>query len=141
MTINTNFKHSELTEIIIQTFHEVYRELGYGFAEVVYRNSLQVALLQKGLEAKTEVPISVRFRGAVVGDFKADLVVNKCVLLELKAADGIVAAHEAQLLNYLRTTSLEVGLILNFGPKPQVRRLIFENSRKQAHTFAAGESL
>ena len=82
--------------------------------------------------------VPVFFRGVNVGDFRADLVVNDCVLLELKTAETIVIAHEAQLLNYLRATSLEVGLILNFGPKAQVRRLLFDNDRKQARVHRVG---
>ena len=140
MGINSTYKHSELTDIVIKTFYEVYNELGYGFAEVVYRNSLQIALIAKGLEARTEVYMPVLFRGATVGDFKADLVVNNCLILELKAADAIVRAHEAQLLNYLRASSIEIGLILNFGPKPELRRLVYENSRKQVKVFRAHQT-
>ena len=131
MTINTKYKHSELTDLIIRIFYEVYNELGCGFLESVYRNSLQLALIERGLRAEAEVPIAVFFRDQRVGDFRADLIVNGCILLELKAAETIVAAHEAQVLNYLRSTPLELGLILNFGPKPQVRRLLFDNARKQ----------
>jgi len=140
MTINSTYKHSELTDLVIKTFYEVYNELGYGFAEVVYRNSLQIALIEKGLEAKAEVHIPVLFHGANVGDFKPDLIVNNCLILELKAADTIVRAHEAQLLNYLRASSIEVGLILNFGPKPELRRLVYENSRKQVKVFRASQT-
>lgn len=140
MGTNSTYKHSELTDIVIKTFYEVYNELGYGVAEVVYRNALQIALIAKGLEARTEVHIPVLFRGATVGDFKADLVVNNCLILELKAADAIVRAHEAQLLNYLRASSIEIGLILNFGPKPELRRLVYENSRKQVKVFRAHQT-
>ena len=127
-----NFKHSELTEIIIGIFYEVYGELGHGFLESVYRNSMALALRKKGLSVQAEAPITVFFRGENVGDFRADLVVEGRILLELKTAEAIVAAHEAQVLNYLRSTDLELGLILNFGPKPQIRRLLFDNERKQA---------
>ena len=92
---------------------------------------LKLALETKGLTVDAEVPVHVFFRGTNVGDFRADLVVNQLILLELKSAETIVAAHEAQLLNYLRATTLEVGLILNFGPKAQIRRLLFDNVRKQ----------
>jgi len=127
--------------MIIGVFYEVYNELGVGFLESVYRNSLQLALISKGLTVEAELPISVFFRGRNVGDFKADLVVNHTVLIELKTAEDIVSAHEAQVLNYLRATSLEVGLLLNFGPKPQVRRFLLDNSRKLVRVHKAGTSL
>jgi GxxExxY protein len=88
----------------------------------------------------TEVAVPVFFRGKTVGDFRADMVVNGCVLLELKTAEAISIAHEAQLLNYLRATNLEVGLILNFGPKAQVRRLAYDNTRKRFKSQRAGVS-
>ena len=132
MANSGNFKHSELTEIIIGVFYEVYGELGHGFLESVYRNSMNLALRKKGLSVQAEAPIAVFFRGENVGDFRADLVVEGCILLELKTAETIVAAHEAQVLNYLRSTTLELGLILNFGPKPQIRRFLLDNERKQA---------
>jgi GxxExxY protein len=138
MAIDPNYKHSELTELIIGVFYEVYNELGFGFLESVYRNSLHLALLEKGLAVEQEVPVTVFFRGKNVGDFRADLVVNETILLELKTAEQIVAAHESQVLNYLRSTSLELGLILNFGPRPQVRRLLLDNSRKHAKAQHAG---
>src|ERR1700733_8085855 len=118
MAINSNYKHSELTELIIGVFYEVYNELGFGFLESVYRNSLHLALLEKGLTVEQESPITVFFCGKNVGVFRAVLVVNRVILLELKTANQIIAAHESQVLNYLRSTSLELGLILNFGPKP-----------------------
>ena len=95
---------------------------------------------RRGLTIEEEVTVSVFFRGQNVGDFKADLVVNGVLLLELKTAERIVPAHEAQLLNYLRSTSLELGLILNFGPRPQVRRLVLENARKHLQARAQGRS-
>jgi GxxExxY protein len=140
MAINSNYKHSELTDLIIAVFYDVYNELGFGFLESVYRNSLRLALLDKGLTVEQEVPVTVFFRGHNVGDFRADLVVNRTILLELKTAEHIVAAHESQVLNYLRSTALELGLILNFGPKPQVRRLLLDNSRKHTKTQHAGGS-
>jgi GxxExxY protein len=140
MTVNFSYKHSELSESIIGVFFEVHNELGYGFLESVYRNSLQLALLAKGLRVESEVAVPVFFRGKNVGDFRADAVVNRSVLLELKTAEAISIAHEAQLLNYLRATKLEVGLILNFGPKAQVRRLAYDNTRKRFKSHRAGAS-
>src|SRR6476646_6892545 len=141
MDNNSSYKHSALTELIIGTFYGVYNELGYGFLESVYRISLQLALLAQGVEVEQEVPVAVYFRGKNVGDFRADLVVNRVVLLELKTADAIAAAHEAQVINYLRATALELGLILNFGPKPQARRLLLDNVRKHKFTAQTGGSI
>ena len=138
--VGRTYKHSKLTDLIIGVFYEVYNELGFGFLESVYRNALQLALIEKQLVVMPEKAISVYFRGNKVGDFRADLVVNDLVLLELKTAEAIAIAHEAQLLNYLRSTTLEIGLILNFGPKPQVRRLLFDNDRKQSRAHRAGSS-
>lgn len=137
----SQLKHAELTELIIGVFFDVYNELGYGFLESVYRRSLQLALREKALKVEAEVAVPVFFRGVNVGDFRADLVVNDCILLELKTAETIVIAHEAQLLNYLRATALEVGLILNFGPKAQVRRLLFDNERKLAKVHRVGAAI
>ncbi len=137
MSINPNFKHSELTDQIIGVFYEVYNELGFGFLESVYRNALHLALLEKGLIVEPESPVKVFFRGRVVGDFNADLLVNRTIVLELKTVETILPKHEGQLLNYLRATVLELGLLLNFGPKPQVRRLVLENQRKHPKIRAA----
>lgn len=138
---NQTCKHAELTKQIIGVFYDVYNELGFGFLESVYRNSFRLALQEKGLIVEDEVSTPVYFRGQKVGDFKADLIVSKIILLELKTAETLVPAHEAQILNYLRATSLEVGLLFNFGPKPQVRRLLFDNERKRFRTFRAGGAL
>jgi len=134
-------KHSELTEIIIGVFYDVYNELGFGFLESVYRKSFAVALRARGMTVKEEAPITVYFRGQNVGDFKADLAVNDLILIELKTAETLVMAHEAQTLNYLRATALEVGLLFNFGPKPQLRRLLFDNDRKKARRHRAGGAI
>jgi GxxExxY protein len=141
MNIHANYKHSELTDTIIGVFYDVYNELGFGFLESVYRNSLLIALREKGLAAEQEVATAVYFRGNKVGDFKADLVVNGSILIELKTAETLSPAHEAQVLNYLRATSLELGLLFNFGPKPQVRRLLFDNDRKRVKVQRAGGSI
>ena len=133
--VDNNFKYSELTDTVIGVFFDVYNELGFGFLESVYRNALRLALLEKGLTIEEEVTVSVFFRGKNVGDFRADLVVNGVLLLEFKTAEPIVPAHEAQLLNYLRSTA-RAGLILNFGPRPQVRRLVLDNNRKHLQARA-----
>lgn len=124
-------KHRELTETIIGVFFEVYNELGHGFLESVYEKAFDVALAAKGLEVRRQIQIPVWFRRQKVGDFIADMLVNGCVLLELKAARTLDSAHEAQLLNYLRATEIEVGLLFNFGIKPEFKRLAFDNSRKR----------
>jgi len=124
------FKHGEITEKIIGVFYQVYNELGHGFLESVYEKSLQIALTSMGLKALTHIEIPVWFRGQQVGDFEADLLVENCVLVELKACGALHPAHTAQLLNYLRATDIEVGLLLNFGLKPEFKRLLFDNPRK-----------
>jgi GxxExxY protein len=141
MTVDPSYKHSELTEVIIGVFYDVYNELGFGFLESVYRNSMRFALEEKGLFVQSEAEIAVFFRGHNVGDFRADLVVNRCILLELKTAERIVAAHEAQAMNYLRGSSLELALILNFGPRPGMRRLILETARARTRAQRAGDPL
>ncbi len=124
------FKHSEITDKIIKVFFEVYNELGHGFLESVYERSLEIALSSLGLKVCRQIQIPVWFRGQPVGDFTADMLVADCVLLELKAARTLDSSHQAQLLNYLRATEIEVGLLLNFGLKPEFKRLIFDNPRK-----------
>ena len=124
------FKHGEITQKIIRVFYEVYNELGHGFLESVYEKSLQIALIATGLKALRQIEIPVSFRGQSVGEFSADLLIEDCVLVELKAVRALDSAHEAQLLNYLRATDIEVGLLLNFGLKPEFKRLIFDNLRK-----------
>ncbi|MGH9326839.1 MAG: GxxExxY protein [Terriglobia bacterium] len=136
---NSNFKHQELTRKIIGVYYEVYNELGHGFLESVYENAMMIALREAGLNAVQQAPVTVRFRGAIVGDFRADVLINDAVIVELKAALGIDPAHEAQLLNYLRATEIEVGLLLNFGPKPQFKRLVFANERKARPQINADE--
>ena len=124
------FKHKEITDKIIRVFYEVYNELGHGFLESVYERSLEIALNSLGLKVCRQIQIPVWFRGKPVGDFTADMLIQDCVLLELKAARSLDASHQAQLLNYLRATEIEVGLLLNFGLKPEFKRLIFDNPRK-----------
>jgi GxxExxY protein len=123
-------KHQEITEKIIGAFYEVYNELGHGFLESVYEQSMAIALCEAGLQVVRQAPITVHFRGQMVGDFRADLLVNNQVIVELKAARAIESAFEAQLMNYLRATKVEIGLLMNFGPKPGFKRFIFDNERK-----------
>ena len=124
-------KHEQLTGKIIEVFYDVYNELGHGFLESVYEASMRLALTEAGLFVPPKRPLDVWFRGVVVGVFEPDVAVDNAVILEIKAARAIESAHEAQLLNYLRATEIEVGLLLNFGPKPEFKRLVFDNSRKK----------
>lgn len=126
-----NLKHSDITEKIIGVFYDVYNELGYGFLESTYAAAMILALEQDGLSVARQVAVAVWFRGRKIGPYFADLIVERCVLLELKAARTIEPSHEAQLLHYLRATDIEIGLLLNFGLHPQFRRLIFDNERKK----------
>ena len=126
-----SLRHAELTEKIIGVFYSVYNELGYGFLESVYEESLLIALREAGLTTERQVPIPVWFRGREVGRFKGDILVEGKVLLELKSTRILEAAHESQLLHYLKSTEIEVGLLLNRGSRPQFRRLLFDNPRKK----------
>ncbi len=117
--------HAALTDQILQAFYTVYNTLGYGFLEKVYENALTLELKQRGLQVEQQAPVLVYYAGQPIGKYFADLLVENKVIVELKTAEAIGAAHEAQLLNYLRATGIEVGLILNFGPKPQFRRKVF----------------
>ena len=120
----------ELIDIIISCFYQVYNDLGYGFLERVYQNALYFALMDEGLKCETEKLIKVYHNGRIVGDYRADLLVEDCVLLELKACEELNPAHETQLINYLKATTIEVGYLLNFGKKPRYSRKIFSNNRK-----------
>ncbi|HEU5336204.1 MAG TPA: GxxExxY protein [Terriglobales bacterium] len=123
-------KHAQTTDKVIGVFFQVYNELGHGFLECVYEQAMAIALTEAGLDIKRQIAIPVCFRGRQIGDFKADMLVDDSVLLELKAVRAIDLAFEKQLLNYLRATEIEVGLLLNFGHRPEFRRLLFENTRK-----------
>lgn len=123
--------HRDLTDRIISVFYDVYNELGYGFLEKVYQNSLYIELKSRGFKVEAQKQIKVYFKGKEVGEYYADLVINDLVILELKAAETIVEEFEYQLLNYLRASPVEVGLLFNFGKSPQIKRKIFENRNKK----------
>lgn len=125
------YKHSDLTEKILGAFYAVYSALGYGFLENVYVKALIIELKSRGMDVKDELPIQVFYAGQLVGEYFADLVVNDLVILEIKATKSLATEHEAQLLNYLKATPYEVGLLLNFGPKPETKRRSFDNNRKE----------
>ncbi|MDP1676531.1 MAG: GxxExxY protein [Bacteroidota bacterium] len=123
--------HQNITDKIIKAFYNVYNELGFGFLEKVYQNALFLELTTMGLNCEKQKQIKVYYNEQVVGEYFADIIVNDCVILELKAAETIVEEHEYQLINYLKATEIEVGLLLNFGRKPQFRRKLFTNDKKK----------
>ena len=123
----SNLLHKGITDSILKTYYDVYNQLGYGFLEKVYQNSMYLELKNKGYKVEAQKKISVYYRGTEVGEYYADLIVEDLIILELKAADCIVKDFENQILNYLRGTDCEVGLLLNFGKKPEFKRKIFEN--------------
>jgi GxxExxY protein len=125
-------KHADVTEKIIGAYYTVYNTLGYGFAEKVYENALVLELRKSGCCVEAQKPIEVYYEGQQVGEYFADMVVNDVVIVELKAVRTLLKEHEAQLLNYLKATMIEVGLLFNFGPEPQFRRRVYDNDKKGA---------
>ncbi len=135
-TSSSKLKHKEITSKILNVFlNRVYPRLGYGFLEKVYENAMALALRKMGVKVEQQAPIDVYFDGEIIGKYFADLLVEDAVIVELKVVHQITKAHEAQLLNYLRATPYEVGLILNFGPKSDFRRRAFDNERKNSQTW------
>jgi GxxExxY protein len=126
--MNSNLVHGDVTDEIIKQYYHVYNTLGYGFLEKVYENALRVSLSKNGLEVKQQWPIQVCFEQEPVGDYFADLLIGNRVIVEVKVADAISPKHEAQLVNYLKATGIQVGLLLNFGPKAEFKRKIFTNT-------------
>lgn len=117
--------HSDLTEVIIGCAYEVYNQLGPGFLEKVYENAMMVALMEKGLAACQQSPVNVYFRAKMVGEYFADIIVGKEVIIELKAVSELSKVHEVQLVNYLKATGIKVGLLINFGEKLKIVRRVF----------------
>ncbi len=132
--VNEKFLHSETTEQIIQAYYHVYNTLGFGFIEKIYENSLAITLRKRGFEVLQQEPVAVYFEGEFVGEYFADLVVDRKVIIELKSVETFHNRHEVQLLNYLRATPIEVGLLMNFGEKPEFKRRVFTNDRKSHPT-------
>jgi GxxExxY protein len=118
-------KHGELSQKIIGAAHNVHKELGQGFLEKVYKNALAIELREAGINCDQEVPMSVLYRGLVVGDYVADMVVDGKIIVEVKAVAELSSVHEVQLVNYLKATGLQVGLLINFGRSVQVKRRVF----------------
>ena len=125
--------HEELSGKILNVFFHVYNTLGHGFLEKVYENALAIELRKRNIGFEQQKRIEVWYEEFKVGDYFADLSVEKCVVLELKAAEAIAPEHEAQLINYLKATDMELGFVLNFGTKPQFIRRILTNDRKRDH--------
>ena len=125
-----SLKSKELTETIIKVFYEIYGKLGYGFLEKIYENAMMIDLKKEGLKAVSQSPIKVLYDGNTLGEYFADILVEDEVIVEIKATKKLALEHEAQLLNYLKATDIEVGLLLNFGPKPGIKRKVFNNNRK-----------
>jgi len=120
-----NYKYSEITEKILKAFFIVYNKLGFGFLEKVYERAMVIELRKQNLTAETQKPIKVFYDDDIIGDYYADIIVNEVVIIELKAVEFIIPEHEVQLVNYLKATEIEVGLLLNFGNKPQYKRRVF----------------
>jgi GxxExxY protein len=125
-------KHADITEKIIGAYYTVYNTLGYGFAEKVYENALVFELRRSGCRVETQKPLEVYYAGQQVGEYFADMVVDDVVIVELKAVKTLLKEHEAQLLHYLKATTIEVVLLFNFGPEPQFRRRVYDNDKKGA---------
>jgi len=130
VTESENPKYKSLTEKIIGVFYEVYNKLGYGFLEKGYEHAMVLECEKEGIPVVSQAPIRVAYDGKVIGENFADLLVDGKVIVEIKALNGLAPEHEAQVLNYLKATNIELGLLLNFGPKPQVKRKVFDNFRK-----------
>ena len=132
--IKDNYIHSEMTDLIIKAFYNVYNKLGYGFLEKVYENGMMIELKRLGLNAEKQKQLKVFYDEFEIGEYYADIIVNDCVIVELKAAEAICPEHEAQLVNYLKATDIEVGLLLNFGKEPKFKRRVltseFKNHKK-----------
>jgi len=119
-----------LTDNIIKAFYNVYNELGFGFLENVYQNALYYELIKNQFKVEAQKIIKVYYKNQIVGNYKADLIVDDVIILELKAVEYLIEEHELQLINYLKATNIEIGLLLNFGKKPEIKRKIFTNDRK-----------
>jgi len=129
-TDKNGLKHGELTRKIVGIFYEVYNELGYGFLESVYESAMEIAFRHAGLRVQRQTLVTVYYRGEAAGVFKSDMLVEDLVLIELKSARALEPGNEAQTLNYLKATKIEVALLFNFGPKPEFKRFLFDNDRK-----------
>jgi GxxExxY protein len=129
------FPHQHLTKALIGIYYDVYNELGYGFLEKVYQNAMLIELKSRGYQVESQKKINVFYKKQIVGDYFPDIIVNNSVIIELKCVEYLVEAHECQLLNYLKATDCEVGLLLNFGKDPKFKRKIFTNEFKKHNKY------
>lgn len=129
----TDLLHKNITDNILRSFYTVYNKLGFGFLEKVYENALLIELMSMHLFCEKQKPIKVFYKEKIVGEYFADILIENKVIVELKAAECLVPEHELQLINYLKATDLEIGLLLNFGRKPQFIRKAFSNHRKNPY--------
>lgn len=130
MNTDSKLKYKDISDKIIKSFYGVYNELGWGFLESVYEKAFAIVLKENGLSVERQKEIQVFFHNQVVGDFRADILVENKIILELKTLQKLEPIHEAQILNYLKATEIEIGFLINFGKKPEFKRYIFENSKK-----------
>ena len=128
--MNDNFKYSDITNKIIKAYYNVYNKLGFGFLEKVYENAMMIELKKSGLKCENQVQIKVYYDEETIGNYYADIVVEKVVIIELKATESICEEHKIQLVNYLKATDVEVGLLLNFGKKAEFRRKVLTTKYK-----------
>ena len=127
----TKFLHKSLSDSILKIYYEVYNELGYGFLEKVYQNAMYFELKSQGFKVEAQKQIKVYYKSQMVGEYFADIIVEDLITLELKACECLMDGHQAQLLNYLKVTKVEIGMLLNFGTEPEFKRLIYTNDRKK----------
>ncbi len=125
--MSDKYKYSDLTELIIGAFYIVYNKLGYGFLEKVYENALLIELYKIGLSAANQKPLKIYYDTQIVGEYFADIIVEDKVILELKATESLCFEHECQLINYLKASKIEVGLLMNFGKEPEIKRKVFSH--------------
>ena len=130
-----NFPHQELSKLLIGIYYDVYNELGYGFLEKVYHNSLLIELKKRGFEVESHKKLFVYYKKEIVGEYIPDIIVNQSIIIELKCVEYLIESHENQILNYLKATDCEVGLIFNFGKDPQFIRKIFTNEFKKFNKY------
>ena len=119
-----NYLHSEITEQILKAYFKVYNKLGYGFLEKVYENAMMIELQRLDLLCEKQKSLNVSYDGLIIGEYYADIIVNECVIIELKAAENLCQEHECQLVNYLKASEIEVGILLNFGKRPEFKRRV-----------------
>nr|WP_315150122.1 GxxExxY protein [uncultured Flavobacterium sp.] len=127
----SNLLYKEITDSILKAYYDVYNQLGYGFLEKVYQNAMYFELKSLGYKVEAQKPIKVYFKNQLIGEYYADLLIEDKVIVELKACELLMNVHVAQIMNYLKATEIEVGLLLNFGEDAEFKRMIYTNDRKQ----------